>query len=263
MIARSWLLLSSLALSLRAQATDSAFWRRSDTRFTIGALAGMGIVAVYDERIARWARQSEIQGDSSRRDFVHSITWINEQPLTIAAVLTYGVGRVGRWKTVADVGAHLTEALVATELVDGVIRISLSRSRPRASPDDAFIFHPGKGLTDFDYRSFPSLHAAVAFATAGTLVEELRVRNRLTSWWQAPALYTAAAIPGFTRIYLDEHWASDIVAGTFVGVMVGTHLVRYAHQHKTRVDRFLLGLRVIPTSTGLGVGWSSSGGKSF
>ena len=258
MIARSWLLLSSFGLSLSAQSTDSAFWRKSDTRFTIAAVAATGIVAVYDERIARWARQSEIQGDSSRHDFVHSITFINEQPLTIAAVVTYGVGRIGHWKTVADVGAHLTEALVATELVNGLFRISIGRTRPRASPDDAFIFHPGQGFSNFDYRSFPSLHAAVAFATAGTLVEELRVRNHLTSWWQAPALYTAAAIPGFTRIYLDEHWASDIVAGTFVGVMVGTHLVRYAHQHKTRLDRLLLGLRVAPSPTGLGVGWSSA-----
>jgi membrane-associated phospholipid phosphatase len=58
-------------------------------------------------------------------------------------------------------------------------------------------------------------------------------------------------IPGVTRMYLDQHWASDVVAGTFVGLLIGTKVVHYAHSHRTsRVDRALLGLVVVPDGRG-------------
>jgi len=54
-----------------------------------------------------------------------------------------------------------------------------------------------------------------------------------------------ATIPGFTRIYLDQHWASDIVAGSVVGAFIGNRIVRYSHSRRTRVDRVLLPPRII------------------
>jgi hypothetical protein len=67
----------------------------------------------------------------------------------------------------------------------------------------------------------------------------------------APVLYTAALIPGFTRIHLDEHWASDVIAGGFVGALLGSRVVQYAHAHRTsKLDRALLGLNVVPTGDG-------------
>jgi hypothetical protein len=69
----------------------------------------------------------------------------------------------------ADVGAERFEALVMTVAVDETLRIAIGRVRPRSSPGNAFVFHPGGGFTDFDQRSFPSLHSAVAFATAAAL----------------------------------------------------------------------------------------------
>jgi membrane-associated phospholipid phosphatase len=70
-------------------------------------------------------------------------------------------------------------------------------------------------------------------------------------------LWVAATIPGFTRIYLDQHWASDIVAGSALGAYVGTRVVQYAHGHETTLDRFLLGARIVPQgTTGLSIVWT-------
>jgi membrane-associated phospholipid phosphatase len=222
------------------QRNDSMFWRSRDTKVAIvGAIATLAI-APFDERIARWARSGSVQGDSSRHNAVKSATVINEVPLTLAAVTTYVVGRVSHNATVTDVGAHLTESLVATVVVEEVARIALGRARPHESPDDAFKFKPFLGLSRFEYRSFPSLHAAVAFATAATLGEEMRQRDASSRKWLTPALYVAASIPGFTRVYLDQHWASDVVSGSVVGALLGAGIVRHSHGHHTFVDRLLI-----------------------
>ena len=254
-------MLLSLSLALTAvlrqqQPADSSFWRARDGRLVLGAVAATAVTAVFDERIARWARTSSVQGDSSRHDAVEAVTVINEMPLTLAAVATYGVGRLSGQHTVADIGAHWTEALLSTVAIDEVLRIAIGRARPRASPDDAFAFKPGQGLSQFEFRSFPSLHAAVAFATAAALSQEMEVRKtrsrRVLTW----TLFTLATIPGFTRLYLDQHWASDIVSGSAVGAYLGTRVVQYMHGHATRLDRVLLGARVVPTTNGMVLGWT-------
>ena len=216
-------------------------------------IAAVGTVAVsgFDLRVARWARSAGVQGDSSRRDLVDELTRINETPLMLAALATYGVGRVARSYTTADVGLHTLEALVLTTSVSQVIRGVFGRVRPRVSLEDPYAFRPGSGFTGFETRSFPSLHTAAAFATATALVGEIRVRRPAAVKVAAPLLYTAAVVPGLTRIYLDQHWASDIVAGAFVGALLGSRVVSYAHSHRrSRLDRVLLGVRAVPDVRG-------------
>jgi membrane-associated phospholipid phosphatase len=251
-------LTSFFLLLLQAQepSRDSSFLRPGDGRIGVAVVAGTAAIAVFDERIARWWRQPSVQGDSSRHDLVSAATFVNEMPLTIGALAVYGTGRLAGWRTVADVGAHLTESLVATEIVAEAIRVGLGRVRPRASPDNAFVFEPGRGLTVFENRSFPSLHAAVAFATASALAEELRVRDVKARRWATPLLYSAAMIPGLTRLYLDQHWASDVLAGSALGAFLGMRVVRYAHGRRTRIDRILLHTVILARPRELYIGWS-------
>ena len=58
-------------------------------------------------------------------------------------------------------------------------------------------------------------------------------------------------IPGLTRIYLDQHWASDIIAGGFLGALIGSRVVSYSHSHRrTWLDRTLLGVSAVPDGYG-------------
>jgi len=247
---------SSAVLQQPKQRDDSLFWRSRDTKIAIaGAIATIAI-APFDERIARWARSDNVQGDSTRHSAIKSATVINEVPLTLAAVTTYAVGRISRNATVTDVGAHLTQSLVGTVVLEEIVRISLGRARPHESPDDAWRFQPVLGLSRFEYRSFPSLHAAVAFATASTLSEEMRLRHAGERAWLSPLLYAAASIPGFTRVYLDQHWASDVVSGSVLGALLGAGVVRYSHARRTRVDRLLIPNTFAVTNEHVRFGWT-------
>jgi hypothetical protein len=57
------------------------------------AAGSPALASHFDRRVARWARAPSVQGDSSRRELVSTLTHINETPLTIAAAATYDVGR--------------------------------------------------------------------------------------------------------------------------------------------------------------------------
>ena len=176
---------------------------------------------------------------------------MNETPMMLAALATYGVGRVGGWHTTADVGLHTLEALVLTTGVSQVVRGVLGRTRPRASLEDPFVFKPFTGFRAFETRSYPSLHAAASFAAATALVGEIHLRRPGAVKVAAPLLYTAALVPPMTRIYLDQHWMSDIVAGAFVGALLGSRVVSYAHSHRrTRLDEALLAVSARPDGCG-------------
>lgn len=229
------------ALALLQQPSDTGR-AELDKAIYVAAWSAVAVTAaaIYDEPIAHWLRSDAVQGDSSRHGFVKGVTRVNEVPLTIAAAATYGIGRLTRSRTITDVGLHLTAALLFTEATSEIARGIIGRTRPRESPDDAFRFVIGGGFSRFDERSFPSMHAAAAFATAAALAEELRVHDapHRTAW--TVGLYTAATIPGFTRLYLDQHWASDVVAGTIVGIVLGSGVVRWAHAHRSPLDRLLI-----------------------
>ena len=230
---------------------QKTFFVKRDLVATGIAIAGAAAVSGFDLRVARWARTGNVQGDSSRQALVDELTRINETPLMLAALATYGVGRIAGSHTTADVGLHTLEALVLTTTVSQLVRGVLGRSRPRVSLEDPFSFKPGTGFTGFETRSFPSLHTAAAFATATALVGEVRERRPGAVKVAAPLLYTAAMVPGLTRVYLDQHWASDIVAGAFVGALLGSRVVSYAHSHRrTRLDRVLLGVSAMPDGYG-------------
>jgi membrane-associated phospholipid phosphatase len=255
MNSRALLLAAVLSVPVAAQAqadtVDKTFFTKRDAVKAGAILATSAVVSVFDKRIAHWTQTSSVQGSSSRHDLADNLTVVNETPLTIGAFAVYGIGRLAGNETIADVGLHTTEALVTTVALAEAIRGPLGRSRPRESLDNQYHFKVGRGFTDFAARSYPSIHAAAAFATATSLVGELRIRKPGAVPYVAPVLYTAALVPGFTRMYLNQHWASDIVAGTFMGAMIGSKVVKYAHTHKrNKIDSALLGAAVMPDGHG-------------
>jgi membrane-associated PAP2 superfamily phosphatase len=231
--------------------TSKTFFVKRDLEWTAAAGAGTAIISIFDKRIARWTQTSSVQGASSRHRVVDDLTHVNETTLTAAAIIGYGVGRLTHSRSIADVSLHTAEAVVLTSVMSQIIRGPVGRARPSVSPDDQYHFQFGKGFTNFDNRAFPSLHSATGFAAATAINAEIHERNPDASWYVSPIAYGVAMIPGLTRMYLDQHWASDVVSGAFIGTLIGNRVVHYAHTHKpTKLDRALLGSAVMPTGHG-------------
>jgi membrane-associated phospholipid phosphatase len=168
-------------------------------------LLGTGIVlasSVLDKRAFRFADE---HGQS---------TWLKRASTAGNAIPWLAIGGAGlaaldgsdpvRQRTgfaAAEAGA--TAFVAATGL-----KYAVGRARPRT----------GEGNSSFDalskddrFNSFPSRHAAVAWAVATPFAQEYG------SVWP----YAAAAFTSFARVASGEHWVSDSVAASLLGYGIG------------------------------------------
>jgi membrane-associated phospholipid phosphatase len=170
--------------------------------------------------------------------------------LTGSAV--YLIARTQKDGGTADVALHTTESVASAAAFIQIVRGILGRARPYVIDDagekrdaDPYDFEPLHGFTSFNYRSFPSMHAMASVAVATALTQEMRVRETPHRALISPVLFVAAAVPPLARMYLDEHWTSDIVMGAFLGAFAGQKVVTYSHGHPdNRIDNAFLGRRM-------------------
>jgi membrane-associated phospholipid phosphatase len=230
---------------------DKTFLTRRDLLVSAVAIGATGLLSIYDSDIARASQQPRYQSESLHR-FALNVSKVNETTLTVAGIATYGIGRLSGNRTVADVGLHATESVVLASLASQVIRGALGRSRPYVTKDtDQYNFKFGKGFSSFDYRSFPSIHTSSSMAVATVITMELHRRHSDATPFVAPILFAAGLLPGLVRIQLDQHWASDVFAGAFMGVFAGYKVVSYSHDHPDNFfDRNLLKVSVMPDPYG-------------
>jgi undecaprenyl-diphosphatase len=104
-----------------------------------------------------------------------------------------------QWAVVQFAGISFLAALVLA------IKFSVKRRRPEGEWGRVYRFT--------DPHSFPSGHAARAFLIA-------TVAAGLGPAWLAIALWIWAPVVALARVAMGVHYLSDIVAGTFLGILV-------------------------------------------
>src|SRR5688572_19774822 len=244
--------LLSLALTATtlAQPSDTAAVS-SDPMFTrrdavwAGAFVVSSILMFQvDDDIDRWIARENIQ----ESDFIRrGAELAKDDQVMLAGALVYITGRITKKRDLADIAFHSTEAVLVSSIFLTLVRGSLGRSRPYVTPNDPTHFKAFEGFKQFEYRSFPSIHASANFAVAAVISSEMKRRWPGKARWVPPVLYTAATLPTVSRLYLRRHWMSDLLLGSFVGVLTGLKIERYHHTHPgNKVDKFFLGVRSGP-----------------
>ncbi|MEO7084649.1 MAG: phosphatase PAP2 family protein [Gemmatimonadaceae bacterium] len=254
---------------LGAQSTDTdqkTFFVGKDL-IVAGAFVGVSAgLSVFDKRIERFFRDTALAHVRAGERAATTFTHINETTLTVGGLGVYVLGRLVGSKTVADVAFHTAESVAAASLTAQLIRGPLGRERPLdQTPEgsDQYKFNFFKGFSNFKDRAFPSIHSSSGFAAASALVAETHARAPGATWWVAVPAYALALTPGLSRMYLGQHWASDVVAGAILGTFYGWRIVDYSHSHPTpRIDRIFLGtvehFQVGAGLSGSTLGWSTA-----
>jgi undecaprenyl-diphosphatase len=101
----------------------------------------------------------------------------------------------------------LNISLISAWALDDLLKFWFERSRP-----------VGVELTAASGYSFPSGHAMVSMAFYGFLAFLLLSQRRSKrTKWLAAGLYILVFLIGFSRIYLNVHYTSDVLAGFLFG----------------------------------------------
>jgi membrane-associated phospholipid phosphatase len=227
-------LLAASALGAQADSTAARDSTPSRSLFTptiaiVGGsfLAGAGLVAPFDRRIADRSRAGWLQRDHELQHVADALDAGLGSPGSI--VISGGVyfaGLLAHDRPLAGVGIDLGEAVAAAGVTAELVKVVTGRARPFQQPEDPWDWGFGRGTRD-GYASFPSATTTLAFALASAAsVDAARAWPHQRILW--PVLfYTAATAVGAGRVYRNDHWASDVVAGAGLGTVTGLLATRF------------------------------------
>ena len=190
---------------------------------TLATAGAFGLVYVFDNDI-----RDKLQGaKSSGMDSVAEGGSILGSPylhLGVAAAI-YGGGILADSPRYLELGAIYGEAAILADASTLVLKEAIGRSRPNLGNGKGS-FRPFQFRSDFD--STPSMHTASSFAMASVTAS---LSNAMSVKLLA---YTAATFVGFSRMYQDKHWASDVILGAAIGELCGRIVVaHHAGGHDT------------------------------
>lgn len=130
----------------------------------------------------------------------------------IMSLTTYSVGLFAGEDEVRKVGRMMFQSISYSGITVMALRILFGRERPY-SGIGAWEF---TGISfDNEVQSFPSGHTTVAFAFSTILAEYF------DSNFSRIFFYGMASLTGFSRIYNNQHWFSDVFVGAILGISSG------------------------------------------
>jgi membrane-associated phospholipid phosphatase len=133
--------------------------------------------------------------------FFYTITWLGSASFWLPVLA--GCIFINRWRKIA---ALLFIVILFSIVINEDIKEIVKRKRPGDITDENyFVTHS---------YSFPSGHTQTAFAIATILSVFIAMRYNLIT-------YLLAIAVGVSRIYLDVHFFTDVIAGAIAGVIIG------------------------------------------
>ncbi|MFQ5817772.1 MAG: phosphatase PAP2 family protein [Terriglobia bacterium] len=134
---------------------------------------------------------------------------------------------VGRWR--GDERARTTGLLSFQAVADSLIVVQILKTasqRPRPTRADGRLRnHNADGEFFTGGRSFPSGHAAHAWALATVVAHQYRHRR-----WVPPTAYGLAGLVAVARVTQRKHFPSDIFVGSVLGYLIGRHVSHAAQR---------------------------------
>jgi membrane-associated phospholipid phosphatase len=187
---------------------------------TLATAGAVGLTYVYDNNIrdkVQLIKSNNLDkatnaGSTIGNPFLH---------LGVAAVI-YGGAIIEDSPKYKELGEMLGESVILADATTLVLGQAIGRGRPFLN-DGKGNFLPFQFKSNYD--SMPSDHTASSFAMASVLSATTDSVIAKISY------YAVATFAGFSRIYQDKHWASDVILGAAIGELCGRVVTRYHVEH--------------------------------
>lgn len=193
----------------------------------LGVVAGAGVLAyTEEERIQSYfvGHQSATAGDFSKYVFE---PFGRFSPVIMGSL--YLGGRLAKDKRLAGTSLTAGKAFLVSSAFAMITKQLAHRHRPYQDviPDHSNWDGP---FSNIEYASFPSGHSTAAFSMATVYAMEYR-----STIWVPILAYTLATGTAVSRLYDNDHWASDIVIGSALGFVTGRFMWKQSRKSNNRL----------------------------
>jgi membrane-associated phospholipid phosphatase len=242
-----WALVSAtLAVPMQAQVQDTINKKTpllvGKDALLLGAFAlGAAAVAPIDLKIANRLQDSATQASRFLGKAATGFRLLGDPGSFVTGTGIYLIGRAQGNRRVESLGLHSVESILFADILGGGIKMLAGRQRPFVDIKTPYNFQLWRGFQGDKYRSFPSGHTITAFAFASTLTRESQFWWPHATWYVGTIFYGGASLVGLSRMFNNQHWASDVVTGAALGTIVGLKVVKYTHSHPgNHIDQELI-----------------------
>jgi membrane-associated phospholipid phosphatase len=207
------------------------FINRRQTIVALSSILATAAVAPFDRKLEADLQRPRLQDNHGLQAIARGLSYVGGPGTFIVGGGLYVAGTLARTPHVAGAGIDVIESVLLAGTVTAIGKGLFGRTIPRVNEKDAdnFEFFRGFQVNNGRYVSFPSGHAAAAFALASAMTSELRLYQPGIVHIAAPAMYAGATLIGLARMYQNVHWASDLPIAAAIGAWSGSTVVALRH----------------------------------
>jgi membrane-associated phospholipid phosphatase len=169
----------------------------------VGAIVSAS--SFFDDDIKNFAQSNY---DSSNFLLKNFDSFYHLEFMSVTSLGLFLYGNLSNQKKARDLSFDLLTSSFLTSLTTIGMKSLFGRARPYTTDNQYdlkwFEFQD-------DFMSFPSGHTSLAFSFSTVMAEESKSLLWKSFW------YSSAAMVGFSRIYNNKHWFSDVLMGAIIG----------------------------------------------
>jgi len=193
-------------------------WQGNDWA-NFGYLTGGSLLLfTVDDEINNWTNGFREDVPSLVTDYGHEYGSPENNYMLTGGV--YLAGLFTRNEKLRRTGVLLIASATAGGFIQQASKRIVGRARPK-SGESSSTFDPFHLNRVYNYDSFPSGHAMLAFSNAYAIAKQFK------SPWVKAGIYTVGLVPGFVRIVDNFHWVSDVAFSTVLSIFIVESIDRY------------------------------------
>lgn len=196
---------------LPASVTGSEVWLLAVSLVAVGLLGKITEDVVtrestpFDDAMAAWITSLHFPGVHA---FMNVANALGSGPAIMGATI---VAIIWRWRRADRAGAAIITGLaVVIQIVDAALKTTVHRIRPE----------PLHAYTRLYLASFPSGHAMNTLATYGLIAIFIAREHPRLRYLLFAVVVVVSFLNGVARVYLQMHWATDVLGGYCVGLLL-------------------------------------------
>ncbi len=219
--------------------TGPARWKGEEWGIAAGVVTAGVVLYIYDDDIRVFFQDHQTSGLDNASKYAFE-PWGNGIYPAVLLGGFYIYGLAAKDNKARQIALGGVQALILTTLTTQVFKHITHRHRPyQDTPPNPRLWEGP--FTGWEYTSFVSGHTSRAFALASLFSSIYKDKI-----WVGILSYGIATGVGLSRIYENEHWASDVLIGAALGYAIGKTI-----------------FYVMDGNTNLSMGISNTGGISL